>query len=146
MTKTGPTGLAGSKERRRRPINSTILAVRSIVAKGAMRGAEERNLSSDSSSNQWRQVGRRVRQWASASLKLYDQYPPSDALSMEDLRAWYDKMPRNVKLSDWWLFHAHRLLQDTKPPGMDDKKTRADYPADLGCRKVIKAQRKPCGR
>ncbi|KAL8810842.1 MAG: hypothetical protein Q9200_002266 [Gallowayella weberi] len=35
-----------------------------------------------------------------ASLKLFDQYPHSDALLMEEFMAWFDRMPRNIKLSD----------------------------------------------
>ncbi|KAL8795803.1 MAG: hypothetical protein Q9182_007482 [Xanthomendoza sp. 2 TL-2023] len=44
-------------------------------------------------------------------------------------------MPHFVKSSDFWLFHAHRLLDDKREPGA---KTRSDYPTDLRTQKTIK--------
>ncbi|KAL8795515.1 MAG: hypothetical protein Q9182_007522 [Xanthomendoza sp. 2 TL-2023] len=54
-------------------------------------------------------------------------------------------MSRYVKPSDWWVLQAHRLPQDSKPPGMEERKIRADYPADRVNRKVVKFSRVPCG-
>ncbi|KAL8679880.1 MAG: hypothetical protein Q9224_006995, partial [Gallowayella concinna] len=84
--------------------------------------------------------------WDLKSLKLYDEYPPSDAMPNDELLAWFAKMRRNVKLSDWWVTQAHRLLQDSKPAGLKETRVRSDYPADLATRKGIKSSRIPCGR
>ncbi|KAL8817890.1 MAG: hypothetical protein Q9223_003354, partial [Gallowayella weberi] len=49
-----------------------------------------------------------------ANLKLYDEYPEIDLPDDDDMRAWFRRMPKYVKLSDWWVLHAHRLLRERK--------------------------------
>ena len=82
-----------------------------------------------------------------ASMPLFNVHPLHDFLTSQELSTWFTFMPRRVKLSDFWTFHAHRFLEDSKPHvDGPNGKTRADYPADLGTRSSIKEKRVPTGR
>lgn len=50
-------------------------------------------------------------------------------------------MPKNVKLTDWWVWKLHLVLRDKNGP-----KIRGGYGADFGTKNRIKQVRSPAGR
>ncbi|KAL8950401.1 MAG: hypothetical protein Q9222_003559 [Ikaeria aurantiellina] len=75
---------------------------------------------------------------------VFDDYPISDELTPKELDAWLASMPKYVRLTDWWVWKLHFVLDDiAKAPHW---KSRLDYYADMGTKRKIKKSRIPCGR